>query len=186
MHVLAEHRYNFIQTTNLADTATNRNAYLQSSAPSSKRHDSGVRRRARRPSNSTCAACHSGLTTQTRSFENTSVVVGTRYEYHALYKNSSTLKDRVTEYTVHILSKPWQKRATSRHHNASTTILRCRGGVVSFEKFRSCALLSLTCSCRRVKANDCLVFFFFCFFLRIFAAFVHCADQRSGWHTRHK
>lgn len=34
------------------------------------------------------------------------------------------------------------------------------GRVVSFEKFRSCALLSLTCSCRRVKQTTVSLSFF--------------------------
>lgn len=163
MHVLAEYRYNFIQTTNLADTATNRNAYLQSSASSSGTTRVFVVVPADRATRSalrvTAGSQHRLAVSKTRrllSVHGTSITLCTRIV-------------RVTEYTVHILSKPWQKRATSGHHNASTTILRCRGGVVSFEKFRSCALLSLTCSCHRVKqiATVSLSFIFFCAFCHI-------------------
>lgn len=86
----------FTQQTSQQTLRQNLNAYLQSSAPF-KQHDSGVCGRGRRSSTPSALRVTAGSQHRLAVFGNTSVVVGTRDEYHALYKNSSTLKDRVTD-----------------------------------------------------------------------------------------
>lgn len=148
--------------------------------------DSGVRR-APQIEHSISAACHSGLTTQTRSFREHHIGCCryTVYEYHALYKNSPTLKDRVTGlYGTRIVKAVAETGHIASVYNVSTTNLQNRERVVSYAKFRGCAsnLSLIYVQLPTCKANDCL------FSLRIFAAFVSHTDQRSAWLAciRHK
>lgn len=143
---------------------------------------------------SACAACQSGLTTQTRSFRE-HICRYTGRVSHALYKNSSTLKDRVTEcvYSTHIVKAVAEK---TRHIASVIITLQVQQlfwDVVteffSVAKFRSSALLflSLMRSARRVKhTTACVLFVAVFFFLRIFATFVYSASQRSGLHIHHE
>lgn len=177
----AEQRYNFIHTTNQQTSQwhCDKPECVFTVFRALKQHGSGFLLVAPtdRETWSACAACQSGLTTQTRSFRE-HICRYTGRVSHALYKNSSTLKDRVTEcvYSTHIVKAVAEK---TRHIASVIITLQVQQlfwDVVteffSVAKFRSSALLflSLMRSARRVKhTTACVLFvavFFFCAFLR--------------------
>lgn len=113
------------------------------------------------------AACHSGLTTQTRSFREHIGCCRYTGRVSRFVQEQFHTERSSNRPTAHILSKPWQKRATPRQY-ITLQQLFCeiaREFLFNMRNFEAVQLLSfsLMCTSRRVKLTTA---FFLAHFVR--------------------